>query len=284
MLAPIVMAYLAKAKNTRGLDPDGLASMLGQERSRLEQRAPTGMDALGKMLDADGDGSILDDLAQQGGGLLGSLFGNALRDSLAQSTGNNRRQAMGLFDFVRDAGEKIFGKDDETRAAAEAAGRQADRGAGRRRGQDRPDLGRAAREGADPTAREARLRRQRPQRRRRRRARHRHREGADAGGAREGRPRARQHRGHRAGRRSPRGRAQGARSAVLHRQVGRHAVEDRQAVLRQRQQVPDHLRGQSPDAAESRQDLSWSGAPHTCWPGKVQRSCTREVATCVLGA
>ena len=32
------------------------------------------MDALGKMLDADGDGSILDDLAEQGGGLLGSLF------------------------------------------------------------------------------------------------------------------------------------------------------------------------------------------------------------------
>ena len=76
MLAPIVMAYLAKAKNKRGLDPGGLASMLGQERSRLEQRAPSGMDALGKMLDADGDGSILDDLAQQGGGLLGSLFGS----------------------------------------------------------------------------------------------------------------------------------------------------------------------------------------------------------------
>lgn len=74
MLAPIVMAYLAKAKNTSGLDPGGLASMLGQERSRLEQRAPSGMDALGKMLDADGDGSILDDLAQQGVGLLGSLF------------------------------------------------------------------------------------------------------------------------------------------------------------------------------------------------------------------
>jgi hypothetical protein len=76
LLAPIVMAYLAKAKSTRGLDPGGLASMLGQERSQLERKAPSGMDALGKMLDADGDGSILDDLAQQGGGLLGSLFGS----------------------------------------------------------------------------------------------------------------------------------------------------------------------------------------------------------------
>jgi hypothetical protein len=76
MLAPIVMAMLARRKNTRGLDPGGLASMLGKERFQLEQRAPSGMDALGKMLDADGDGSILDDLTQQGGGLLGSLFGS----------------------------------------------------------------------------------------------------------------------------------------------------------------------------------------------------------------
>jgi hypothetical protein len=74
LLAPIVMAMLAKRKTTRGLDPGGVASMLGRERSRLQQQAPSGMDALGKMLDADGDGSILDDLAQQGGGLLGSLF------------------------------------------------------------------------------------------------------------------------------------------------------------------------------------------------------------------
>jgi hypothetical protein len=74
LLAPIVMAYLGRAKNARGLDPDGVASMLGRERSRLREQSPSGMDALGKMLDADGDGSILDDLAQQGGGLLGSLF------------------------------------------------------------------------------------------------------------------------------------------------------------------------------------------------------------------
>lgn len=74
MLAPIVMAYLAKEKKARGLDPGGLASTLGQERSRLEQRTPSGMDALAKMLDANADGSILDDLARQGGGLLGSLF------------------------------------------------------------------------------------------------------------------------------------------------------------------------------------------------------------------
>jgi hypothetical protein len=74
LLAPIVMAYLGRAKSQGRLDPGGLASRLGEERSRLQQRSPSGMDALGKMLDADGDGSILDDLAEQGGGLLGSLF------------------------------------------------------------------------------------------------------------------------------------------------------------------------------------------------------------------
>jgi hypothetical protein len=74
LLAPIVMAYLGRAKSSRQLDSDGVASMLGRERSRLQERSPSGMDALGKILDADGDGSILDDLAQQGGGLLGSLF------------------------------------------------------------------------------------------------------------------------------------------------------------------------------------------------------------------
>lgn len=74
LLAPIVMAMLARAKNTRGLDSDGVASMLGRERSQLQQKSPSGMDALGRMLDADGDGSFLDDLTQQGGGLLGSLF------------------------------------------------------------------------------------------------------------------------------------------------------------------------------------------------------------------
>jgi hypothetical protein len=71
LLAPIVMAYLSRQKNARGLDPGGLASMLGQERTQLQRQSPSGMGALTQMLDADGDGSILDDL---GGGLLGSLF------------------------------------------------------------------------------------------------------------------------------------------------------------------------------------------------------------------
>ena len=120
LLAPIVMAMLGKAKNSRGLDPDGVASTLGQERSRLEQSSPSGMDALGKMLDADGDGSFLDDLAEQGGGLLGSLFKRVERP--VATIDDDWRQAMGLFDFVRDAGEKIFGKDDKPAPPAKPPG------------------------------------------------------------------------------------------------------------------------------------------------------------------
>ena len=71
LLAPVVMAMLARNKSTQGLDSDGVSSMLRRERSQLQQRSPSGMDALGRMLDADGDGSFLDDV---GGGLLGSLF------------------------------------------------------------------------------------------------------------------------------------------------------------------------------------------------------------------
>jgi len=75
MLAPIVMGYLSRTRRGGGLDSGGLAGRLGQERTRLEQRSPSAMDMLGKMLDADGDGSVVDDLMQQGGGILGSLFG-----------------------------------------------------------------------------------------------------------------------------------------------------------------------------------------------------------------
>jgi hypothetical protein len=71
MLAPIVMGALGKAKQSRGLDGDGLASMLGAERKAAAASAPDAMGMLNEMLDADGDGSALDDVA----GMLGGLFG-----------------------------------------------------------------------------------------------------------------------------------------------------------------------------------------------------------------
>lgn len=74
MLAPIVMGALAKAQRGRGLDAGGLGEMLGQEQRRIERREPGLGGMLGSLLDADGDGSVVDDLTQVGGSLLGSLL------------------------------------------------------------------------------------------------------------------------------------------------------------------------------------------------------------------
>lgn len=70
MLAPLVLAYLARQKQEKGLDAGGLGSMLGQEREKLG----TSGGALGgllSMLDRDKDGSVVDDV----GGMVGKMFG-----------------------------------------------------------------------------------------------------------------------------------------------------------------------------------------------------------------
>ncbi len=74
MAAPLIMGALGKAKNQMNLDPAGLSQMLGQERQAAQQAAPDMMDFFGKMLDSDGDGSSMDDLAKMGSSLLGGLF------------------------------------------------------------------------------------------------------------------------------------------------------------------------------------------------------------------
>lgn len=61
ILAPLVMGYLSREKQDRGLDAGGLGSVLGQERQAAERRQP-GLGGLASILDADGDGSIIDDV------------------------------------------------------------------------------------------------------------------------------------------------------------------------------------------------------------------------------
>ncbi len=74
MLAPLVMGTLGRAKRQQGLDPNALAQALGSERQQIEQRSP-GLGGLASLLDADGDGQVLDDvLGKAGKGLLGRLF------------------------------------------------------------------------------------------------------------------------------------------------------------------------------------------------------------------
>ncbi len=60
-LAPIVMGYLGKQKQENNLDAGGLQSMLGQQQQQIQQ-APQGS-FIERMLDQDGDGSAMDDIA-----------------------------------------------------------------------------------------------------------------------------------------------------------------------------------------------------------------------------
>lgn len=71
-LAPIVMGFLGRQKRQQGLDAGGLGGYLGAQAG--QQGSPI-FDLATRMLDADGDGSMLDDLAQMGGGLFGKMMG-----------------------------------------------------------------------------------------------------------------------------------------------------------------------------------------------------------------
>ncbi len=87
LLAPIVMGVLGRQnKQSGGLDQGGLADILGGAFQKSAAQAPPGVtqgasgaggigDLLSSVLDANHDGSVMDDLMKQGGGILGSLLG-----------------------------------------------------------------------------------------------------------------------------------------------------------------------------------------------------------------
>ena len=72
MLAPLVMGALGQAKRQGPAGAGGLADLLGGATKQMDQQAPDLMGSLSKMLDADGDGSPIDDIAN----IAGSLFGS----------------------------------------------------------------------------------------------------------------------------------------------------------------------------------------------------------------
>jgi hypothetical protein len=62
-LAPVLMGFLGQQKRAGGLDAGGLAKMLGQERANATAQSSGAMGFISSLLDQDGDGSVVDDLA-----------------------------------------------------------------------------------------------------------------------------------------------------------------------------------------------------------------------------
>jgi hypothetical protein len=75
MLAPLVMGALGKSRQQKGFGLGDLAGVLQGETQRAQDQAPAGLGGLGSILDRDGDGDPMDDIARMGGDLLGGLFG-----------------------------------------------------------------------------------------------------------------------------------------------------------------------------------------------------------------
>lgn len=75
LLAPIVMGALGRQKRQSGLDVDGVAGMLAGERRQARRMAPEGVvGMLGALLDDEGDGLDVGDVADAGSKFLGGLF------------------------------------------------------------------------------------------------------------------------------------------------------------------------------------------------------------------
>jgi len=72
-LAPIVLGMLGREKKQQQLQPQGLWEYLNQSNQQLRQRAPQ-QDLISKLLDRDGDGSVVDEIAGMGMKVLGNLF------------------------------------------------------------------------------------------------------------------------------------------------------------------------------------------------------------------
>ena len=86
MLAPLVMAALARARTAQGASTASAGPVLQREQSNIERQVP-GIGGLASILDRDGDGQIADDIASIAGRLggaggtaggLGSVLGGLL--------------------------------------------------------------------------------------------------------------------------------------------------------------------------------------------------------------
>lgn len=62
-LAPIVMGFLGKQKRENSLDTGGITDLLTGQQQQMQSSGNPMMDMASRMLDQDGDGSAMDDLA-----------------------------------------------------------------------------------------------------------------------------------------------------------------------------------------------------------------------------
>jgi len=76
MLAPLVMAALARARTSQAGAAGSAGPVLQREQSNLERQVP-GLGGLASILDRDGDGQIADDIASMAAGSLGGLGGTS---------------------------------------------------------------------------------------------------------------------------------------------------------------------------------------------------------------
>ena len=69
--APLVLGALGRAQRQKGLDANGLSSLLGGERQALTAQQPGLMGLATTLLDKNHDGNVVDDAL----GMVGKLFG-----------------------------------------------------------------------------------------------------------------------------------------------------------------------------------------------------------------
>jgi hypothetical protein len=70
--APLLMGLLGQQQQQKGFDPNGLSTYLGGQQQKAQESDPDLMGALNTLLDADKDGTALDDVI----GMAAKLFGN----------------------------------------------------------------------------------------------------------------------------------------------------------------------------------------------------------------
>jgi hypothetical protein len=73
MLAPMVMGALGKTKKHENLDQGGITNLL-MNTVKTASSQNKEMSLISKILDADGDGNVMDDIAGMGMNVLGNLF------------------------------------------------------------------------------------------------------------------------------------------------------------------------------------------------------------------